>query len=258
MLIRNVLCLAPFILLPACTTTKVEEYSIQFPEETKETTVLDVKLSQLQKLAKEYPKRSDLHYQMAGIYYQREDYRSTVKCIQRAIEIDPQEMKYHFHLGRVYLKMRELDDAEKEFRRSLELMPQDRYTGPHGALGYVLCQKGKWVEAKAEFEACKRIDPSDPTPYFYLGCIYDVLKDEEQAVANLKQYIAMGGKGFRPKAFKILSTYGVPMPEEGPVEEEGETASGEGAGEDSMGFAASPQGQDSQERATFRAPSGGR
>ncbi len=211
MLVRMTLIGLALAILSGCKTSQTEDYSIRFSEADKrpEGTVLDAKLKQLEKLAEEYPKRSDIPYQMAGVWYQKENFRESAKSLERAIYIDPNEVKYHYHLGRVYLSMRELDPAEKEFRRAIELMPSDRYTGPHGALGYVLCQKGRWTEALAEFEACARIDPTEPNSYYYLGCVLDVLKDGDGAVANLKKYLELGGKGFRPKAAEILAGYGV-------------------------------------------------
>jgi tetratricopeptide (TPR) repeat protein len=210
--VRMILLSLMLAIFSSCKTTKKEDnYSIRFsdPYKVSENTILDSRLKELEKLADEYPKRSDIPYQIAGVWYQKENYRESARSLERAIYIDPQEGKYHFHLGRVYMNMRELDLAEKEFRRALELMPGDRYTGPHGAMGYLLCQKGRWQEAQKEFEACVRIDPAEPNSYYYLGCIADVQHNGDAAVANLKKYLELGGKGFRPKTVEILASYGV-------------------------------------------------
>jgi len=216
-----------------CTTTTTEDYSIDFSKEQKESsTALDAKLRQLEKLSKEFPKRSDYLYTIAGVYNQKEDLRSAIKALKRAIEIDPNEPKYHYQLGRLHLQIRELDLAESSFRKSLELMAPDRFTGAHGALGYVLCQKGKWEEALKEYETCARIDPKDPNSYYYMGCIHDVLRQKDLAVRNLKEYLRMGGTEYRKTATRILSNYG----EVGP-DAEGDGQLAPVAGKDASGGA---------------------
>jgi len=207
-----------------CKTTRSEEGpetlgSVRFSSSATGGTILDSRIKQLEELSKEYPKKSEYPYEMAGVYFQKEDYRESAKALERAIFIDPRESKYHYHLGRVYLQMRELKQAEEAFRRAVELMPADRYTGPHGALGYVLCQEGKWEEALAEYEACARIDPADPTPYYYMGCIHDRLGRSDAAVRNLREYLRRGGTSYRSAAIHLLGGYGLapPEPEAGPV-----------------------------------------
>ncbi len=213
-----ILLSASFLLAgPGCTTTKTTttsgEYSFDFgggPDKT----ILDAKLKQLVVLSEKYPKRSDLPYQIAGVYYQKQEYHEAVNAIHHAIEIDPGEAKYHYHLGRLYLKMRELEQAEQAFRKALQLMPPNRYTGGHGALGYVLCQRGKWAEALEQYKACVRIDPTDPNCYYYLGCVHDVLGQSKEAISHLRTYLGMGGTMFRNKAIQILLTHGVKLSEE--------------------------------------------
>jgi tetratricopeptide (TPR) repeat protein len=200
--------------LPACKTTITEERSIRFSEKTTaaDPTVLDSKIKQLEDLSQKYPKRADLPYQMAGVYFQKEDYHESARALERAIYIEPSEAKFHYHLGRIYMKMRELDRAEAAFRKALELMPSDRYTGGHAALGYVLCQRGHWEEARSEFEACARINPKDVTPLYFLGCVADAEKDSERAVSFLKRYLEAGGTTYRQKAVNLLASYGVEAP----------------------------------------------
>jgi len=213
--IRFLLAAALQLACMGCTTTTTGEYSFEFSEDNKSNTILDTKLAQLQEEAKKYPKRSDLPFRIASVYYQKDEYNEAVKAIHQAIEIDPGEAKYHYHLGRVYMRMHELDKAEEAFRRSIEVMPPDRFTGGHGALGYVLCQEGKWDEALEQYKLCEQIDPDDPKNYYFIGCIYDIKKDRDRAIHYLNEYLRRGGSMFRANAFRMLSSYGVvDLPEE--------------------------------------------
>jgi tetratricopeptide (TPR) repeat protein len=204
------------VLAAGCTSVQTDEQlNFMFAPDTgaTKTTVLDSKLERLEKLAKEYPRRSDLPYQIAGVHFQKENLKESARSLQRAIYIDPGEAKYHYHLGRIYLKMRELEKAEESFRRAIDLMPEGRYTGGHAALGYVLCQKGQFAAARSEFETCARIDPRDPNPHYFLGCIADAKRDRERAVHHLREYLLRGGKDYLSKASRILESYGVEPPE---------------------------------------------
>jgi tetratricopeptide (TPR) repeat protein len=205
--------IAILIAAAGCKTTKTEQYSTVRFDENHDGTVLDARLRQLEKLSREYPKKSEYPYQMAGVLCQKEDYRGAAKALDRAIEINPDETQYHYHLGRLYLEMRELDLAEKSFRKSIELMPSGRYTGAHGALGYLLCLKGSWDEALVEYKTCAAIDPSDPIPFYYMGCIHDRRSERDEAVRNLSEYLRRGGTMFRSASIRMLEGYGVKPPQ---------------------------------------------
>jgi tetratricopeptide (TPR) repeat protein len=208
--------IAILIAAAGCTTTKTEQFSTVRFDENNDSSVLDARLRQLEKLSKEYPKKSEYPYQMAGVFRQKGDLRGAAKALERAIAIDPHETQYHFHLGRLYLEMKELEPAEKAFRKAIDLMPSGRYTGPHGALGYVLCLKGSWDEALAEYRACAALDPSDPIPFYYMGCIHDRKGERDDAVRNLSEYLQRGGTLFRSASIGMLESYGV-MPPEAPA-----------------------------------------
>ncbi len=210
------------------TVTKDEYVGVSFDQQAKsdDSTVLDSQLKKLESLSREYPKRPDLHYKIAGVHCQKENLRDAAKSLQRAIYLDPGDSKFHYHLGRLYMRMHEMEKAEKALRRAVELMPPDRYTGGHAALGYVFCQTGRMKEARAEFETCTRIDPEEPNSYYFLGCVDDAGGRRESAIANFKEYLGRGGQLYRTRARTLLASYGVVVPPD-PTSAEATEPSGE-------------------------------
>ena len=192
-----------------CQTTTVEQGTDYKIQDGKGTSVLDVRLKKLGEEAEQYPKRSDLRYQMAAVHYQKANYRESAKELEAAIDLSPDEMKFHYHLGRVYLYMQELSKAEKHFREAAKLSPQDRYTGPHAALGYVLALEKRPNEGLVEFKRCAELEPENPIYFYFLGILYDMLGNAKETIHNFQEYLVLGGKTYRQKTTFILEKLGV-------------------------------------------------
>ena len=194
---------------PGCETVTIEEGSDYMVTTSKTDSVLDVKLKTLESEAEKYPKRHDIHYQIAIVHSKKGDLREAAKALEKAVEIAPDEAKYHYELGRAYKGMKELDLAEKHFRQATRLVPVDRYTGFHAALGDVLAEKKDFMGALAEFERCIQIDPEDKQYYYVVGSLYDILGRREDAIRHLEEYLVRGGDTYRKNAVHILERLGV-------------------------------------------------
>lgn len=179
------------------------------PTEKNSHSILDSHLNNLREEVKEYPKRHSLHYQIAAVHYQKSEFKQSVDAMHKAIELSPKITKYHYHLGRVYLLMGELADAEEQFRYACEYMPRDRYTGPHSALGYTLMRRERADEAIEQFKTCVKIEPENPSFYYFLGSIYDIRGDRENVIRYYREYLTHGGKKYRKNALFVLEKLGV-------------------------------------------------
>ncbi|MBI4586842.1 MAG: tetratricopeptide repeat protein [Planctomycetes bacterium] len=197
-----------------CKTTETVEdtYDFSIPE-GKPSTIVNSRLKQLQEKVRDYPKRADLHFDIAALQFQKESFRDSAESLKEAIYLDPDQPKYHYHLGRVHLYMGELEEAEQAFRKAVELTPPGRYNGPHFTLGYTLSLLKKWKDARAQFEACVLIDPKDPMPYYFLGSIADLHQDREQTIRYMREYIERGGRQYYGRAKEILAHLGVTVDE---------------------------------------------
>ena len=196
------------LFLASCQTTTTEKTQVM-PTGEMSGSILDSRLSHLRKEVEEYPKKHTLHYEIAQVHYQKNDLKQSAKALHKAIELSPTVVKYHFHLGRVYLRMSELSLAEEQFRAACANMARGRYTGPHAALGYTLARQQRVDEAIAEFDTCLRIEPENPSFYYFLGSLYDIKGDPENVIRYYREYLARGGLKYQKKAIFVLEKLGV-------------------------------------------------
>lgn len=197
-----------------CRTTVKETSGAYSISDRKPSSVVDAELKKLLEEIGTYPKRHDLRYRVAGIYFARGEYRAAVEHLKQALRLAPDEPKYHFRLGQTYFRMRELDLAERELREAIRLWPPKRYSGPHAFLGYVLSLKRDHTGAIAEFQKCIETDPGNPEFYYALGAQYDIVGDKEQAARCFHEYLLKGGTTYRKNAVFLLRKLGADVPEE--------------------------------------------
>lgn len=197
-----------------CTTTEMRSETIDFDVPgSKSESILDTRLKILRERSDEYPKRADLHYKIAAIHFQREDFHSSAKSLRQAIYLDPDHVLYHYDLGRVHLQIGELEEAAASFFKAVDIDGKKRWSGLHSALGYTLCRLKQWDKAREQFEVCIEVDGKDPTPYYFLGSIADIQNQSDKTVAYMRQYLENGGRAFRTKAIEILGYHGVEVNE---------------------------------------------
>jgi tetratricopeptide (TPR) repeat protein len=201
---------AASIAAAGCQTVTLEDKTDYKVEEAKTSSVLDARLKTLTEKSREYPKRDDIQYEIASVYFRKGDFRSSAAAIERAIELAPAEAKYHYQLGRVQLTMNEIDKAERSFREAVRLFP-DRLPAPYAALGDALARKRDIPGAIAEFKKCLELDPENSTYYYIIGCLNDMRGDREQTIHFFQEYVARGGTTYRKRALYLLEKLGVPV-----------------------------------------------
>ena len=196
-----------------CTTTETPIYDYPAQPTKGFGSILDSRLERLETRAEEYPRRADLQAKIAGIHFQKEDFRKSASHLKKAIYLDPNHVRYYFDLGRVQLQMGETEEASEAFGQAVEIGGDKRWSGLYAAHGYTLCRLRKWDVAKERFETCVQIDSKDPTPYYFLGAIADIGGNAEETVRCMRLYLENGGRLFRRRAIEILGFRGVKVDE---------------------------------------------
>lgn len=197
--------------IAGCQTVESESTDYQPTTEKTTQSFLDSRLEVLERRVEEYPKRHEFHYQVAGIHFQKREFRSCVTALHRALDLAPNESKYHYQMGRTYLQMGELASAQEHFRDAADNVTENRYTGPRVALGYTLAKQGHIDEAIREFEKCIEIEAENPQFYYFLGSLHDIRGDTEEVIHYYREYLVRGGTRYRKKALFLLERLGVPV-----------------------------------------------
>lgn len=198
-----------------CVTVTKEDNKIV----STETDYSATRLETLGREAKRYPKRADLHYEIAQIHFQQGDFHESASALERAIALAPDVSRYHYDLGRVHLRSADYAQAETAFREAVRLSG-DRYTGPRAALGYVLAVQKKFGEALEMFEQCIELEPQNAEYYYYLGSIHDIEGRRNDAIRYFQEYLNRGGAKYRRKVVFLLEKLGVDVDRSSIVESE--------------------------------------
>jgi len=197
--------------LSSCAITHevTEDFSITLPTGDAES-IVDSKLRTAINKVDEYPRRHDIHFEIAMLHYQKGDFRSAEDSLYSALSIKPDDARYLYQLGRVQFIMKEYYAAEESFEQAIRATGKSgRYDGLHLALGYTRCNLKKWEEARESFLTCTRIDASNALPYYFLGAIADIKNDGPEAVRYMRKYLENGGGPFSGQARKVLKFNGV-------------------------------------------------
>ncbi len=197
-------------ILSGCTTTESRREVIDFGEAKGKTrSILDSRIEHLEKKVKKYPKRIDYYFDLATIYFSREDYRMAAEWLQRGLDVSPTNQKFLYQLGRTHLAMGEYEEAVRAYKQALKSSHQDRHTGIHFALAYSYSLNRDWKNAEHHYKKCSEINPLDPNPYYFLGSISDIQNKRKETIRYMREYLELNGKVYRKKAVQILRHHGV-------------------------------------------------
>jgi len=120
------ICLLP-VLLAGCATSNVSR------EKEKEKTLAAARANT----------------QLGVEYLRKGEYETSLKKLNKALEIDPDYADAHDVIAVLYEQVGELDKAEKHYKLSLRLSPDN--AGGHNNYGRFLCSEKRYREAEKEF-----------------------------------------------------------------------------------------------------------
>ena len=78
------------LFVSGCTTTVTQTTDYEVTDGTT-ASVVDTRLKKLHEESLKYPKRSDLHYQMALLYFQQAQYHESREALEKATEMEPRK-----------------------------------------------------------------------------------------------------------------------------------------------------------------------
>src|SRR6266404_6287126 len=136
--------------------------------------------------------RAELHVVIGRAFRVAGRLPEAIDEFKKAIALNPTLARVHDNLALAYL-MNEgasrLVDAEREFKTELVSNPDEFFANYY--LGIVYIFQRKWELAIAFLKNASRVQADNPDPYFQLGQAYQELQKHDQAIAALKQAIAL-------------------------------------------------------------------
>ena len=106
-------------------------------------------------------KSAQLHTELAGMYYQRNQMAIALSEIDLALKANPNYAPAYDVRGLIHMALHEDRDAEESFRQSLRIDSMDSET--HNSYGWFLCQRSREQDALSQFMAAVK-NPLYATP----------------------------------------------------------------------------------------------
>jgi tetratricopeptide (TPR) repeat protein len=122
----------------------------------------------------------------AAVLMQKGRLDEAIAHLQKALEIDPDDVETQNALGYALLQMGRAEESFAHFQRALEIEP-NRVAAVHYNLGHALLQRGRVDEAVSHLQRALEIDPSYVPAYSDLG--YALLQKGrvEESFAHLQR-----------------------------------------------------------------------
>jgi tetratricopeptide (TPR) repeat protein len=117
---------------------------------------------------------------LGSIALQLENYAVAVRCIEFALERNPDYAAGHHNLGIAFWEQQKLDEAVASYRRALKLAPGSAQT--HYNLGLVYQHQGKLGEAAACYSRALELNPNIAEALNNLGNTFKDLGKLDEAV----------------------------------------------------------------------------
>jgi tetratricopeptide (TPR) repeat protein len=92
----------------------------------------------------------------------------TIDCLQRLLEMHPDEAPSYYNLGTALIRLGRLNEALPYFRHAVQLAPENAEA--HNQLGRALQLQGDWEQAIQEYSKALQIQPHHSKAHSALAC----------------------------------------------------------------------------------------
>jgi tetratricopeptide (TPR) repeat protein len=125
-----------------------------------------------------------------------------IKCFDKAIALDPNDLKSHLNIGLIYSKKGDTKKAISYYKKAIAINPD--FAEAHYNLGAIYAEKRKWGKAISEFKETINIKSNYWEAHRELGSVYNKKKMYHEAITELRKAIDL-----EPNDAKIHSQLGI-------------------------------------------------
>ncbi len=144
-----------------------------------------------------FPDNDDLHFNIAVLYEEDDNFDEMVRHLSRAIEVNPEHADAMNFLGYSYAERGvKLDEALALVTESLNLKPGNGYITD--SLGWVYYKLGRYRDARITLNNALSIVSSDPVIYEHLGDVNLASSKKDDAVKSWTQSLEVLDKSDMP------------------------------------------------------------
>lgn len=124
-----------------------------------------------------------------AVYFKQQDYDNALSNLNRAIELNPINAIAFNSRGAVYSVQKDYDSALSDFTRSIELNLE--YAGAYGNRGIVYSEQEDYDNAISDYTRAIELDPEYAVAYKTRGIVYNIQKKYDSALFDLNRAIEL-------------------------------------------------------------------
>lgn len=109
---------------------------------------------------------------------------ASINILKEVLKIDENNFIALYNLGQLEENNKNLLEAKEYYKRSIE--KNDMFYKSYKRLGLILYTEKNYNDAKNYLHSCVSLEQNDAECYFVLSKIYEIEKDDEKALLNLK------------------------------------------------------------------------
>ena len=163
----------------------------------------DEALRQFQEISVKIPTCADCYYNMGVIYTKKQQYAEAEAAFKKVAELRPNAPDAFTGLANVYNAQKKFDLAAEASSKAASMAGAGGGGGAEAQFnqGVILWNAGKFAEAKTQFEAAVKADPSMAMAHYQLGMANLNLGQIPEARAAFEGYLNADPNG--PKAAEV-------------------------------------------------------
>jgi tetratricopeptide (TPR) repeat protein len=167
----------------------------------------DEAIAKLNDVVGKLPTCSDCYYNLGLAYTHKQQWPEAEASLKKSIELKPTNPDPYNGLANVYNAQKRFDEALAMNQKASELSSSTAGAGGGGNAesiynqGVVLFNAGKYADAKTQFEAATKADPTNANAFYQLGMTSLNLGQIPEAVAALEAFMKLAPND--PKAAQV-------------------------------------------------------
>ena len=129
----------------------------------------------------------EIHFALGLSYFNRGNFSLAVDSFQRSVKLQPNFYRAHFDLGRALAKLSRFDEAMKAYKQTLAVNPD--FFAAHYEIALLLSGQQETAAAVRHFKETVRIQPGHSDAHYQLGKIYLQQNQRGEAAAEFEKAI---------------------------------------------------------------------
>ncbi len=126
--------------------------------------------------------------QLGYAYFLMKAYDTAAETYRRAIMLEPDNPQFHLNLALTHERMDRIDDAADAYRAAVKAYAPDAFADIYLQLGHLYFRAHRYRDAQRAYQRSIDVDPTQPTPFFYLALATDQDDDVNNALRRYRAY----------------------------------------------------------------------